>query len=114
MASLKDEMIAVRGTCVGINSMNIILHIIGISLLVYMYRRGDNKPQQIYLINLSCAELIWSVCCFASDVIEELKLLDWTVDENLLHAVQFALYTGLMINITCAMSYITGDRCHNL
>ena len=102
------------------------LHAVGLLLLVFIYRRGENDTQGLFLINLASTELLWNLVAIASDIsylfskadgdrtiVYETVLLASKVNGDNgrpLNSVDLALITGISYNVILAMFYYTGDR----
>ena len=106
----KEEEILGWSILLGIDCINTILHVVGISLLSHLYRGGERRPQTMYLLNLSCTELALSIFAIPIGGIGLSRLLVGKIDENVYNFLYFTAHTGVIINITCAMFLLTGDR----
>ena len=99
-----------------IESSNVILHSIGIYLLASLLRRRvENDTQGLYLLNLSCSQLLWNIVGVTSDI---MRILCY-------HGKGYSFYTiacymdtcmktGVSYNVIIAMFYFTADRLSHI
>ena len=100
------ERTILMGSVITIEGVNIVLQVVGIVLLVSVYKREENNTQGTYLLNLAASELLWNLIAITKETI-----ILYLPEEKLAHdCIDIALFTGIEYNVILAMYYFTGDR----
>lgn len=96
-----------------LNLVNVFLHGIGSTVLIYLYPKTRQKAQQLYLIHLSVSECIMNVL---ESIRIIAKLSDYpsnspnSVVEKIRHHILIIAFTGVSFVFYFDMIYITVDR----
>ena len=106
------EFLILLSILISIEGLNIFLHVIGLSVLVFLYKREENDTQGIYLVNLAASELLWNCVAIAAEILYLLIGLDKSKSDlkSTYLSINIALGTGIDYNLILAMFYYTGDR----
>lgn len=99
-----------------LNLLNVVVHLIGMILLIHLYKKCRKKAQQLYLIHLSIAE-------FCMNLLEAVRITmnycseqyygnqgDAEVISQIRHYLLIVQFTGVSITYYFDMIYITVDR----
>ena len=95
-----------------LSSINVVLHALGTSLLVSLYRTCQYKEQQVYLIHLSISECLINLLEVLRISIDLLKLTGEarSITEEVRYYTLILSFTGISIVYYCDMMYLTLDK----
>ena len=103
-----------RSMLIGIDVFNVLFHSLCFYLLISIYQRSQHKKnQEIYLINLSTAEVISNFFLMVRDVVNLRRLSpnnSTGVYDTVFWCMNMFYVTGISYVYILAMLYITGDR----
>ena len=97
-----------------VNIINIVLHVLGCSLLAHQYRNGVEDSQQLFLINLSVTEAAINLLQFlinvSSAVITNSQATNWVIQ----HYVKTLRGFGFVSVYYLTMIYLTLDKMFDI
>jgi len=91
---------------------NSILHGVGVCFLLCLYKRENKDSQNLFLLNLSCSELLWNIMAIIRSILATLHKVGYKQGAIMkMHwCFHIALGTGVCYIHILAMFYLTVDR----